>query len=99
MLALREGDVALGSELAESQQRQPGLWEHSRRRAKPLHALMLEGVEHPTPRQQEERSQLQTQLREQVLPGEFDYLALEWPELRAFLQGLGKARAAPGAVG
>jgi hypothetical protein len=42
-------------------------------------------------------SAFQAHLREAVVPGEFDYLAADWPELGAFIRSLGKARAA-GAV-
>jgi hypothetical protein len=94
LLALHEGDTEAVSEQAGEMLANPEMPEHYRRRVALLHAFALEREEHPTPEQREDRARLQEQLRQQALPGEFDHLATEWPELRTFLEGLGKTRAA-----
>jgi hypothetical protein len=94
LLAIHEGNAGRIATEAASLQALPELPEHQQRRALLLHAFALEQRPSLTSAQQAERSRLQAWLQKEGVPGEFDYLAVEWPELRAFLASLGTARAA-----
>ncbi|AKJ02958.1 hypothetical protein ATI61_113149 [Archangium gephyra] len=94
LLAIHDEDTAAVSEEAASLLAIEGIPEHHQRKVVLLQAFALERLSSPTPEQQQERGRLQARLRQQGEPGEFDYLAAEWPELRGFLASLGKTRAA-----
>ncbi len=92
--AIHQADSERVTQEAEKLHGLPGLPEHDQRRVVLLHAFALEQWEDLTSEEQAQRARFQTHLREEVVPGEFDYLAAEWPELGAFIGSLGKARVA-----